>query len=129
MLSLKNILSSNFTVKYHLLICTHVCELMELITKCFCGTCSLTLGFNIAGPNSTPQNNNARTDRPYSSYSPNQNASATGRNDSQGRPTTTSRIGSNIHTLKHDGDDGRFNDRNSFWNGNSTEYGGNNDDK
>ncbi|XP_011037025.1 PREDICTED: UBX domain-containing protein 4-like isoform X2 [Populus euphratica] len=80
-------------------------------------------------PYSTPQNNTARTDRPDSSYSPNQNSSATGRNDSQGRPTTTSRIGSNIHTLKHDGDDGRFNDRNSFWNGNSTEYGGNSDGK
>ncbi|KAJ6289838.1 hypothetical protein OIU78_025707 [Salix suchowensis] len=79
-------------------------------------------------PNSTPQNNTARTDRPYSSYSPNQNSSATGRNDSQGRLTTASRIGSNIHTLKHD-DDGRFKDRNSFWNGNSTEYGGNNDGK
>ncbi|KAJ6683482.1 hypothetical protein OIU85_007195 [Salix viminalis] len=83
-------------------------------------------------PNSTPQNNTARTDRPYSSYSPNQNSSATGRNDSQGRRTTASRIGSNIHTLKHDDDDdddGRFKDRNSFWNGNSTEYGGNNDGK
>ncbi|KAG5226518.1 plant UBX domain-containing protein [Salix suchowensis] len=81
-------------------------------------------------PNSTPQNNTARTDRPYSSYSPNQNSSATGRNDSQRRRTTASRIGSNIHTLKHDDDDdGRFKDRNSFWNGNSTEYGGNNDGK
>ncbi|KAJ6420640.1 hypothetical protein OIU84_028065 [Salix udensis] len=59
-------------------------------------------------PNSTPQNNTARTDRPYSSYSPNQNSSATGRNDSQGRRTTASRIGSNIHTLKHDDDGDRF---------------------
>ncbi|KAF9663271.1 hypothetical protein SADUNF_Sadunf17G0020900 [Salix dunnii] len=80
-------------------------------------------------PNTTPQNNTARTDRPYTSYSPNRNSSATGRSDSQGRQTTTSRIGSNIHTLKHDDNDGRFNDRNSFWNGNSTEYGGNNDGK
>ncbi|XP_015887028.2 plant UBX domain-containing protein 11 [Ziziphus jujuba] len=50
--------------------------------------------------------------------------SGTSRNDDKGRKPTTSRFGSNIHTLKHDEDDGRFNDRNSFWNGNSTQYGG-----
>jgi hypothetical protein len=68
-------------------------------------------------------------DRPYSSYSPNQNSSSTGRNDSKGKQPTTSRVGSNIHTLKHDEDDGRFSERNSFWNGNSTQYGGDNDAK
>lgn len=31
--------------------------------------------------------------------------------------------GSNIHTLKHDEDDS-FRDKNAFWNGNSTQYGG-----
>ncbi|XP_010506182.1 PREDICTED: plant UBX domain-containing protein 11 isoform X2 [Camelina sativa] len=40
------------------------------------------------------------------------------------RPTTTSRIGSNIHTLNHNEDDASFGDGNAFWNGNSTQYGG-----
>ena len=31
--------------------------------------------------------------------------------------------GSNIHTLKHDEDES-FRDQNAFWNGNSTQYGG-----
>ncbi|GFP80713.1 UBX domain-containing protein 4 [Phtheirospermum japonicum] len=40
-----------------------------------------------------------------------------------------SRFGANIHTLKHDDDDdSRFNDRNAFWNGNSTQFGGNDDE-
>ncbi|GJT61174.1 plant UBX domain-containing protein 11, partial [Tanacetum coccineum] len=37
--------------------------------------------------------------------------------------------GSNIHTLKHDEDDNRFSGQNAFWNGNSTEYGGDGDNK
>lgn len=37
--------------------------------------------------------------------------------------------GSNIHTLKHDEDDTKFNGKNAFWNGNSTEYGGDGDNK
>ncbi|KAG6767559.1 hypothetical protein POTOM_028769 [Populus tomentosa] len=81
------------------------------------------------GPDSTSQNNTPRVDRPYSSYSPNQNSPSTGRNDSKGKQPATSRVGSNIHTLKHDEDDGRFSERNSFWNGNSTQYGGDNDAK
>ncbi|KAJ6991339.1 plant UBX domain-containing protein 11-like isoform X2 [Populus alba x Populus x berolinensis] len=81
------------------------------------------------GPDSTSQNNTPRVDRPYSSYSPNQNSPSTGINDSKGKQPTTSRVGSNIHTLKHDEDDGRFSERNSFWNGNSTQYGGDNDAK
>ncbi|KAH8502442.1 hypothetical protein H0E87_013942 [Populus deltoides] len=81
------------------------------------------------GPDSTSQNNTPRMDRPNSSYSPNQNSSSTGRNDSKGKQPTTSRVGSNIHTLKHDEDDSRFSERNSFWNGNSTQYGGDNDAK
>ncbi|XP_051118191.1 plant UBX domain-containing protein 11 [Andrographis paniculata] len=46
------------------------------------------------------------------------------------RRATSSRFGANIHTLKHDDtdDDGRFSDRNAFWNGNSTQYGGGNND-
>ncbi|KAB5548389.1 hypothetical protein DKX38_011795 [Salix brachista] len=81
------------------------------------------------GPDSTSQNNTPRLDRPFSRYSPNQNSSSTGRNDSKGKQPTTSHVGSNIHTLKHDEDDSRFSERNSFWNGNSTEYGGDNDAK
>ncbi|KAI3823144.1 hypothetical protein L1987_04576 [Smallanthus sonchifolius] len=37
--------------------------------------------------------------------------------------------GSNIHTLKHDEDDTNFKGQNAFWNGNSTEYGGDGDNK
>nr|XP_043627385.1 plant UBX domain-containing protein 11 [Erigeron canadensis] len=37
--------------------------------------------------------------------------------------------GSNIHTLKHDEDDAKFSGKNAFWNGNSTEYGGDGDNK
>ncbi|KAH6786504.1 hypothetical protein C2S52_006056 [Perilla frutescens var. hirtella] len=40
----------------------------------------------------------------------------------------SSRYGGNIHTLKHDEDD-RFSDKNAFWNGNSTQFGGNDDGK
>lgn len=37
--------------------------------------------------------------------------------------------GSNIHTLKRDEDDSKFSGKNAFWNGNSTEYGGDGDKK
>ncbi|XP_047334364.1 plant UBX domain-containing protein 11 [Impatiens glandulifera] len=53
---------------------------------------------------------------------------ATGRatttnNTQNGR--TPSRFGGNIHTLRHDEDDDtNFNNKNTFWNGNSTQYGG-----
>ncbi|XP_024987201.1 plant UBX domain-containing protein 11 isoform X2 [Cynara cardunculus var. scolymus] len=52
---------------------------------------------------------------------------STGRNN---RPNS-SRFGSgsNIHTLKHDEDDSKFSGKNAFWNGNSTEYGGDGDNK
>ncbi|KAJ9189282.1 hypothetical protein P3X46_000594 [Hevea brasiliensis] len=80
-------------------------------------------------PNPALQNNLTRSERPYSSYSPNQSTSSTGRNDNRSRQPTTSHFGSNIHTLKHDEDDSQFGDRNPFWNGNSTQYGGNSDGK
>ncbi|XP_057778990.1 plant UBX domain-containing protein 11 isoform X2 [Salvia miltiorrhiza] len=54
-------------------------------------------------------------------------AMASGSN-SRRRPLTSS-YGGNIHTLKHDDDDDRFNDKNAFWNGNSTQFGGNDDRK
>ncbi|KAJ4837737.1 hypothetical protein Tsubulata_041221 [Turnera subulata] len=78
-------------------------------------------------PNPALQNRYARMERPSSGHSPNESTSTSGRNDST-RRQNTSRFGSNIHTLKHDEDD-RFSDRNSFWNGNSTEFGGNNDNR
>lgn len=53
---------------------------------------------------------------PYSSTPQNANA----RTSSTSRP-----FGSNIHTLRHDEDDFSSQDRNTFWNGNSTQYGGN----
>ncbi|KAJ9178407.1 hypothetical protein P3X46_010292 [Hevea brasiliensis] len=80
-------------------------------------------------PNPALQNNLARTERPYSAYSSNQSTSATGRNDNGSGQPTSSRFGSNIHTLKHDEDDSQFGDRNPYWNGNSTQYGGNSDGK
>ncbi|XP_047982562.1 plant UBX domain-containing protein 11 isoform X2 [Salvia hispanica] len=54
--------------------------------------------------------------------------SATSGSNSRRRPLT-SNYGGNIHTLKHDEDDDRFNDKNAFWNGNSTQFGGNDDRK
>lgn len=94
-------------------------------------TCSPYLSvYAIAGPNPTHRNNLAGTVRSYSQYSANQSTSAAGRDDDgKKRQPTTSHFGSNIHTLKHDEDDGRFSDRNAFWNGNSTQYGGDNDGK
>lgn len=47
-----------------------------------------------------------------------------GRSNVRNRRPTTSRIGSNIHTLNHDENDTPFGDGNAFWNGNSTQYGG-----
>ncbi|XP_022761735.1 plant UBX domain-containing protein 11 isoform X2 [Durio zibethinus] len=80
------------------------------------------------GPNPTLQNNLAGRNRTHSPNLPNRSTS-TARDDSRNRRPTTTQYGSNIHTLKHDEDDGRFNDRNPFWNGNSTQYGGNSDSK
>ncbi|KAL3829233.1 hypothetical protein ACJIZ3_018035 [Penstemon smallii] len=77
-------------------------------------------------------------------YSPNSSLPSNARNagapsnapsSDQGKPSgsrsrpRTSGFGGNIHTLKHDEDDKRFDDKNAFWNGNSTQYGGNNDGK
>ncbi|MBA0624789.1 hypothetical protein Godav_010078 [Gossypium davidsonii] len=70
-------------------------------------------------PNPTVQNNLGGRNRSTST------ASDGGRNR---RPVTT-QLGSNIHTLKRDEDDDSFTDRNPFWNGNSTQYGGSSDSK
>ncbi|KAF8393912.1 hypothetical protein HHK36_020112 [Tetracentron sinense] len=65
-----------------------------------------------------------QTERPFPSYSQNHSTSSTAGNASKSRKSTTSQFGSNIHTLKHDEDEDQFKDRNTFWNGNSTQYGG-----
>ena len=87
------------------------------------------LFLTFTGANPALQNNlRARgTERPFTRPSPDQSGSTTSRSDERSKQPTASRYGSNIHTLKHDEDDDRFSDRNAFWNGNSTQYGGNND--
>nr|XP_011462624.1 PREDICTED: UBX domain-containing protein 4 isoform X1 [Fragaria vesca subsp. vesca] len=58
-----------------------------------------------------------------------QSTSESGRTEGSRKLPPAPRFGSNIHTLRHDEDDERFSDRNKFWNGNSTQYGGNDDSK
>ena len=79
--------------------------------------------FNV-GSNYMPQSNFTQAQRPYSA-APSSNISARGGNGSRSRQPTTSRFGSNIHTLRRDEDDEQFKDNNTYWNGNSTQYGGN----
>ncbi|KAL8487426.1 hypothetical protein ACS0TY_023919 [Phlomoides rotata] len=55
-------------------------------------------------------------------------SAAGGTNSNSKSRQQTSRFGGNIHTLKHDNDDSQFNDRNAFWNGNSTQFGGSGND-
>ncbi|KAE8653797.1 Ubiquitin-like superfamily protein, putative isoform 3 [Hibiscus syriacus] len=70
-------------------------------------------------PNPTLQNNLSGRNR----------STSTANDDSRNRQPVTTRYGSNIHTLKRDEDDDGFSDRNPFWNGNSTQYGGSSDSK
>lgn len=77
------------------------------------------MDFHVLGPNSSVVNNPRGVGRP----STDQNTSTSSRGRQQ-----PSRFGGNIHTLKHEDDD-RFNDKNAFWNGNSTQYGGDSDGK
>nr|XP_019071221.1 plant UBX domain-containing protein 11 isoform X4 [Solanum lycopersicum] len=64
------------------------------------------------GPNSsTPQNNQSLV-------------SKTSTTNNRGRKRASSSFGSNIHTLKHDEDENQSGDKNTFWNGNSTQFGG-----
>lgn len=80
-----------------------------------------------SGPNPSLQNSLRDGGRPSAS---DQTAptTASDRNNKKSRRLTSS-FGGNIHTLKHDEDDERFSDKNAFWNGNSTQYGGNDDGK
>ncbi|XP_023640631.1 plant UBX domain-containing protein 11 isoform X2 [Capsella rubella] len=69
------------------------------------------------GPNTELRNNMGEVGSSFQD-------SSEGRSNVRNRRPTTSRIGSNIHTLNHDEDDASFGDGNAFWNGNSTQYGG-----
>lgn len=60
-----------------------------------------------------------------SSESDNRNTVTDSSTPSSARPRPARQFGSNIHTLRHDGDSSS--DKNVFWNGNSTQFGG--DDK
>ncbi|KAI3459753.1 hypothetical protein Pfo_016416 [Paulownia fortunei] len=77
-------------------------------------------------PNASLQNTLRDGGRPFPMHSSDPSTSSSGSNSKRQQ---TSPLGANIHTLKHDDDDSRFNDRNAFWNGNSTQYGGNDDGK
>ncbi|XP_058094048.1 plant UBX domain-containing protein 11 [Magnolia sinica] len=72
-------------------------------------------------PNPTHRSASSGAERSHRPYPP---GTTPGENVSNARKTTTTGFGGNIHTLKHDEDDGPSSDRNTFWNGNSTQYGG-----
>ncbi|KAK9087928.1 hypothetical protein Syun_030322 [Stephania yunnanensis] len=79
-------------------------------------------------PNGSLPNQNSAKETPYNpraAKNSSRPSTDNARNSSRAAP---SRFGSNIHTLKHDEDNGPSNDRNTFWNGNNTQYGGNDDD-
>ncbi|RZC50855.1 hypothetical protein C5167_019283 [Papaver somniferum] len=83
-------------------------------------------------PNPDLRNQLSGPERTNIPYSPNTNTTGTNQNTSKSSKPTVSGFGSsNVHTLNnYRNDDGPAspNDRNTFWNGNSTEYGGNNND-
>ncbi|KAM7489970.1 hypothetical protein LguiB_027454 [Lonicera macranthoides] len=82
-------------------------------------------------PNPTLQNNPRGTGRPQTAASATTSTSTSGaaNNSVRRRQTVPFGSGSNIHTLKRDEDeDDRFTGKNAFWNGNSTQYGGDNND-
>ncbi|XP_050373611.1 plant UBX domain-containing protein 11 [Argentina anserina] len=89
------------------------------------------------GGSASPSSSGEQPQNDMRQYSPNptlgnnstQSTSESGRTEGTRKRPPASRFGSNIHTLKHDEDDERFSDRNKFWNGNSTQYGGNDDSK
>ncbi|KAL7124364.1 hypothetical protein ABFS83_14G043600 [Erythranthe nasuta] len=78
-------------------------------------------------PNPSLQNNLRDGGGPSPAIPSEQSGAGTSGGNSRKRQQSA-RFGGNIHTLKHDEeDDSRFNDRNAFWNGNSTQYGGGGD--
>lgn len=74
-------------------------------------------GSNPSIPSSSSRGETQTPRTQHSSNPQNYNAGSSGR--------TSRPFGSNIHTLRHDEDDFRSSDRNTFWNGNSTQFGGN----
>ncbi|XP_009762764.1 plant UBX domain-containing protein 11 [Nicotiana tabacum] len=74
------------------------------------------------GPNPTPQNNQTLARKPYQTP-------ITSTSNNRSTKPASSRFGSNIHTLKHDEDENQFGDKNTFWNGNSTQFGGDDNSK
>lgn len=74
------------------------------------------------GPNPTPQNNQTLVHKPFQTP-------VTSTSNNRGRKPASSSFGSNIHTLRHDEDENQFGDRNTFWNGNSTQFGGDDNSK
>nr|GEV55366.1 hypothetical protein [Tanacetum cinerariifolium] len=76
----------------------------------------------------TPQGNFTGSRRSYLVTS-NQSSSTPSTAENNKPSSSQFGSGSNIHTLKHDEDDNRFSGQNAFWNGNSTEYGGDGDNK
>ncbi|CAL9764562.1 unnamed protein product [Musa acuminata subsp. burmannicoides] len=77
-------------------------------------------------PNPAIQNHLSGAPRRLSSSSDQSNQNTDSHNTSGGvRPSPSRQFGSNIHTLRHDDDPSG--DKNMFWNGNSTQFGG--DDK
>ncbi|KAL5991024.1 hypothetical protein ACLOJK_011930 [Asimina triloba] len=76
-------------------------------------------------PNPSLRSALSGTNRSYHPYSANSGIPPVSDNSNNSNNSTTRKVGSNIHTLNHDQDDGPSGDRNNFWNGNSTQYGGN----
>ncbi|MCD9640777.1 hypothetical protein HAX54_026306 [Datura stramonium] len=74
------------------------------------------------GPSPTPQNNQTLVRKPFQTP-------ITTTTNNRGRKPASSCFGSNIHTLKHDEDENQFGDKNTFWNGNSTQFGGDDNSK
>lgn len=64
---------------------------------------------------------------PSGPFGQNQQNLSSDSNTGEIRRRTSRPFGSNVHTLRHDEDDFQSRDRNTFWNGNSTQFGG--DDK
>ncbi|KAK1270649.1 hypothetical protein QJS04_geneDACA014151 [Acorus gramineus] len=77
-------------------------------------------------PNPGLQNALSGSGQPSHPHSRDDQSPPTNENVGKAKNGTSRPFGSNIHTLKRDEDDPRFSDRNSFWNGNSTQYGGDN---
>ncbi|KAK1295101.1 hypothetical protein QJS10_CPA16g00154 [Acorus calamus] len=77
-------------------------------------------------PNPGLQNALSGSRQPSDPHSRDNQSPPTKENVGKAKNGTSRTFGSNIHTLKRDEDDPRFSDRNSFWNGNSTQYGGDN---